>query len=206
MEENNFIITLTGPSQSGKSLVMNKIINLGNIAEFKNKFFTPKKIKKYTTRYLRLDEMKKIQCGEEIDVEYSQKIPEECDLVYQTYGIRYGLDTRQLKKYMSKGISPIIVINDIRAVEEIRKVFPDKVLSLFLFRKIPKLEDFKEEAKGRGNVSEQEIYARYEKAVAIYRTYIENISLFDHVVLNVIEYAWEKLQGSNTILDMQLKF
>lgn len=205
MKKNNFIITLTGPSQSGKSLTMNKIITLGDSEDLKKRFFHPEKIKKYTTRYLRLDELEKIQYGEEIDVQPVRKIPEECDLVYQTYGIRYGLNTEKLKEHLKKGVSPVVVINDIRAVEEIRKSFPNKVLSLFLFRKIPELEDFKEEAKDRGNVSEQEIFARYEKSVAIYRTYIENISLFDHVILNVIEYEPKELYGENTILNQQLR-
>lgn len=205
MRKNNFIITLTGPSQSGKTLVMDKIIQLKDRENFKSYFFCPKKIKKYTTRYLRLHELAQIECGKDIDVEFSRRIPDSCDLVYQTYGIRYGLCTENLRQYMSEGLSPVIVINDIRAVEEIKSVFPGQVLSLFLFRKIPKLEDFKEEAKDRGNVSEQEILARYDKAVAIYRTYIENISLFDHVILNAIEYDSENLYGTNTILDSQIE-
>lgn len=205
MKKTNFIITLTGPSQSGKSLVMDKIICFGDTINSVGGIFCPQKIKKYTTRHLRLDELKQIEKGETADVEFTKKIPEECDLVYQTYGIRYGLVTDDLARYMREGISPVVVINDIRAVEEIRKVFSGKVLSLFLFRKIPELEDFKEEARDRGNVSEQEILARYEKAIAIYRTYIENINLFDHVILNAVEYEPHDLQSRNTILDLQLE-
>ena len=205
MHKNSFIITLTGPSQSGKSLVMNKIICLGEKINLLEKNFRPQKIKKYTTRHLRLEELNQIEKGEIADVEFIKKIPDICDLVYQTYGIRYGLVTKDLDKCLLDGISPIVVINDIRAVEEIRRVFSGKVLSLFLFRKIPELEDFKKEAKERGNVSEQEIFARYEKAISIYKTYIENISLFDHVVLNSIEYMPEELKESGTILDLQLE-
>ena len=76
---------------------------------------------------------------------------------------------------------------------------------MFLFRKIPKLEDFKKEAQNRGNVSEAEVVARYEKAVAIYRIYIENIVLFDNVILNSIEYNFGEEQNQNTILDSQLE-
>lgn len=202
---NNFIITLTGPSQSGKSLVMEKIISIADRINLSGRRFFPKKIRKYTTRQLRLDELERIEKGEKADVEFTKSIPDTCDLVYQTYGIRYGLATKDLEECLNQGISPIVVVNDIRAVEELRKVFSGKVLSLFLFRKIPELIDFKEEAKERGNVSETEIIARYEKAIAIYRVYIENISLFDHVVLNAVEYLQEELIKSNTILDMQLE-
>lgn len=204
MKNKNFIITLTGPSQSGKSLVMNKIMRLEKKINSQGGGFAPKKIKKYTTRHLRLDEVEMGEAGQPADVEFIKKIPEDCDLVYQTYGIRYGLSTEILRKNLMEGFSPIVVINDIRAVEEIRREFPGKVLSLFLFRKIPELVDFQDEAKKRGNVSAQEVTARYEKAISIYKTYVENISLFDHVILNVIEYEPEILMNEETILDFQL--
>lgn len=204
MHINNFIITLTGPSQCGKSLVMDKIISLGEKSDLLENFH-PKKVKKYTTRHLRIDELNQIERGEIPDVEFAKEIPNSCDLVYQTYGVRYGLSTKDLEKYLKEGISPVVVINDIRGVEEIRKFFEGRVLSLFLFRKIPEIEDFKKEAKSRGNVSEQEIYARYEKAVAIYKTYIENISIFDHVILNSVEYMSQELNVKKTILDLQLE-
>lgn len=205
MDINNFIVTITGPSQSGKSLVMNKIIHLAKKINSSERQFFPQKIKKYTTRRLRLEELTQIEKGEVIDVEFTNRIPDICDLVYQTYGIRYGLATKNLEEHLAGGISPIVVINDIRAVEEIRRAFSGRVLSLFVFRKIPELEDFKKEAKGRGNVTEQEIWARYEKAIAIYRTYIENISIFDHVILNAVEYMPNELKRRNTILDLQLE-
>lgn len=205
MSKDNFIITLTGPSQSGKSLIMDKIICLADKINSSGRQFLPQKIKKYTTRHLRLEELVQIERGETADVEFTKRIPDTCDLVYQTYGIRYGLATKDLERYLTCGISPIVVVNDIRAVEEMRRVFSGKVLSLFLFRKIPELEDFKEEAKDRGNVSEQEILARYEKAIAIYRIYIENIGLFDHVILNAVEYKPNELKKRNTILDLQLE-
>lgn len=205
MKYKNFIITLTGPSQSGKSLLMKKVHQLGERLKREDVLFFPEIVKKYTTRYLRLEEEKLIEKGEPPDVEHIHQIPEDCDLVYQTYGVKYGIGTSLMSNQLENGCSPIIVINDIRAVEEIRKFFSGKVLSLFLFRKVPELEDFKKEAQNRGNVSESEVVARYEKAIAIYRTYIENIVLFDNVILNSIEYDSGKEQSENTILDLQLK-
>lgn len=205
MENNNFIITLTGPSQSGKSLVMEKIEQIGIELREKRISFNPQKIRKYTTRYLRLDEMEISENGRDVDVEYVKSIPETCDLVYQTYGVQYGLETMTLGKELKRGNFPVVIINDIRVVEEIKKVFSGKVLSLFLFRKIPELGDFKREAQNRGNVSESEVVARYEKAVAIYRTYIENIVLFDKVILNSVEYIDGGEKSRDTILDRQLR-
>lgn len=205
MNNTNFIITLTGPSQSGKSLVMDKINRLGKELNETGMVFIPKKIKKYTTRHLRIDEMRLIETGKETDVEYVKKIPDECDIAYQTYGVRYGFESKELWNELNKGNSPVVIINDIRVVEELKKIFSGKVLALFLFRKVPEIEDFKKESEDRGNISETEVVARYEKAVAIYRTYIENIVLFDKVILNSIEYPEERVKQENTIIDMQLK-
>lgn len=205
MGNKSFIITLTGPSQSGKSLVMGKIQQLGEELTERGVFFLPKIIRKYTTRYLRWDEERLVENGEQADVEHVSHIPESCDIVYQTYGVRYGIETRTLGEKLEQGHFPVIILNDIRVVEEVRKYFSGKVLSLFLFRKIPQLDDFKKEAQNRGNVSESEVVARYEKAVAIYRTYIENIVLFDNVILNSVEYEFGAEKKRNTILDLQLK-
>ena len=60
--------------------------------------------------------------GEEVDVEYIKNIPDTCDLVYQTYGVRYGIETSILTEELKRGNSPVIVINDIRVVEEIKNL------------------------------------------------------------------------------------
>ena len=73
-----------------------------------------------------------------------------------------------------------------------------------MFRKIPDLSDFRVGAENRGNVSEEQIQERYAKAVAIYRMYIENIALFDRVILNAIEYSKAKLNSKDCIIDRQI--
>lgn len=201
-----FIITVTGPSQSGKSLVLNKIEKLALYLKKEGcRFFKPVRVVKETTRDLRVNEIEAIESGKAIDVKHVPKISDECDLVYQTYGVRYGISTAYLKDLLDEGKSPYVVVNDIRAVEELKKVFPKKVLSLFLFRKIPDLIDFQNEAIHRGNVKETEIKERYEKAISIYRMYIENIALFDRVIINAVEYNEDELNklGKNN-LDKQL--
>ena len=204
MERESFIITLTGPSQSGKSLVMRKIQYLESALQKEGINFLPKIVPKYTTRLYRSEESSLMKQGKDVDVISVPKLPDNCDLIYQTYGVLYGIATEDLKAILNQKKIPIIIINDIRAVEELKKEFPGRVLSLFLCRKIPELEDFKEEANNRGNVTENENRSRYEKAIAIYRVFIENIALFDRILLNAKEYGEEELERVNTIIDIQL--
>ena len=58
------------------------------------------------------------------------------------------------------------------------------VRSLFLFRERPDIRKHQRLARKRGGTDAKAVRKRFEKAQSIYRIYIENIHLFDHVVLN----------------------
>lgn len=183
-----FIITLTGPSASGKSYVIHQIKDVAE--DFVG--FLPINFPKYTTREYRVEEILQKRNGEIPDVVSVDEIPSKCDLVYGTYGKEYGLDTKDLQEKLNHGISPLVVVNDVRAVEELKKVFKGDVLSLFIFRRIPSFRETKKLCNERGNVSDEEIFQRYLKATSLYRIYIENITIFDKVILNVEDASDEK--------------
>lgn len=212
-KNNAFIITLTGPSMSGKSYIIDRIMELKEKFNVENQIiFRPASISKYTTRPYRIEEIRDMLEGKRVDVVSCEKIPDECELKYQTYGKKYGLSIKDIKNHLNNGESPIIIINDVRVVEEIKKSFPQQVLALFLFREIPKLSSFEKIANDRGNTSKDETMDRYNKATAIYRTYIENIALFDRVILNPsrsdnsIDYAQIQIENIvKGVLDGRIK-
>lgn len=204
-QNNAFIITLTGPSMSGKSYVIDRIMELEEKLYSKKKIiFHPIKISKYTTRSYRIEEIENMLKGKTVDVKSCDIIPYYCDLRYQTYGKQYGLSSKSIRDNLQCGNSPIIIINDVRVVEELKKCFPKSVLALFLFREIPKLSSYEKIASERGNSSVNETMDRFNKATAIYRTYIENIALFDRVILNPSRsnnlYDYAQIQIENVIL------
>lgn len=165
------LITLTGPSQAGKS----KVIEL--FLKHKNKVFLPVGVPKFTTRKPRSDD----KPSEVITV---SSLPGELDLVYQQYDVRYGVSSEAIVEQLKKGFSPILVLNDIRLIIDVKKMFGSLTRSIFLFRKPPRDREFVEDASVRGDEISEETVKRFEKAEAIYRIYIENIHLFDHVILN----------------------
>jgi guanylate kinase len=164
------VITLTGPSGSGKSTA------LGYFLKAKNRIFKPVLIPKYTTRAPRDDDS-----GEALCV---ASIPSECDLVYEQYGVRYGLDSQKLFDCLAAGNSPIVILNDVRTVEDVRTALGPVVRSVFVFREGPSLEKYRELGRSRNVQNEGDLSRRFNKAQAIYRIYIENIHLFDHVIIN----------------------
>ncbi len=173
------IITLTGASHCGKSFVRNLFL------ETRNGIFKPVLFKKETTRQARANDD---------DVVHVDKINKNCDFVYEQYGVRYGFSFDKLYEHLKHGESPIIVVNDVRAVEDLRTAVGRQVISIFIYRRPPQLNDFISEELFRlkDKENEKEIQnaqnaarIRQDKAVAIHRIYIENIHLFDNVVLNI---------------------
>ena len=191
-----YIITLTGPSQCGKSTIRNFFINQAS-AKFKPVIF-----KKYSTRPARESEDDTICCN---------TIPQYCDLVYEQYSARYGFRFDDLYDHLEKGESPIIVLNDVRAVEDVRTALRPQVISLFLYRRPPDKNKFFEEEKRRasenilGKVVFDMAQKRFDKAKAIYRIYIENIHLFDNVILNVGDLTYTEKQVEHIVNNLSQK-
>ncbi|HLP47168.1 MAG TPA: hypothetical protein VK469_14550 [Candidatus Kapabacteria bacterium] len=174
------LITLTGPSGSGKSKVIEELLAL------KSESFSPELIPKYSTRAPRKDDGDEIICV--------PTIPHECDLVYEQYGGRYGIELQKIYDLLSRKVSPIVILNDVRTIADIKNAFGGLAHSLFIFREGPKLHYFKKLTEERGVNDESDTLKRFEKAQSIYRIYIENIHLFDHVILN-----------SGTLADLQFQ-
>ena len=79
-------------------------------------------------------------------------------------------------------------MNDVRTVEDIKTKLGGQCFSIFIFREVPNKEHFLKIGKERNEpLNKTEI--RFKKAENIYRIYIENIHIFDKLILNVGEDA-----------------
>ena len=197
-----YIIALMGPSQCGKSFVIKKILN--NACEN----FIPRLVAKQTTRALRQQEIEALERGEDIDVYPVKEIT--ADLAYQTYGRRTGVDIDTLIQVTNKGEVPVVVINDIMAMAKLKKECAKRdgdicVISVFIFRRIPVREEYFEESKKRGNVDAYETQQRFDKAKTVYRIFIENMHMFDYVMLNTTPYKEDELWTDDTRIDLQIR-
>lgn len=192
------IITLTGASHCGKSFIRNMFLQEAN-DNFKPVLFV-----KETTRPARANDD---------DVIHVDKISDGCDFVYEQYGVRYGFSFDKLYDHLKKGESPIIVVNDVRAVEDLRTAAGDQVISIFIYRRPPDITAFENEELHRlKGTSEKERFmaketarTRRDKAVAIHRIYIENIYLFDSVILNITNETEKTRKQVNHIIGKMTK-
>lgn len=202
------IITITGPSMCGKSTVIEQLELIGKTPEYDGKFEIVK-IPKYTTREFRSNEKEAILKNDYASIDVlpvigkyndlpdlnSEELESEklsafkklkCDIVYEQYGSRYGIKLVDLYEHLKNGRSPVIILNDVRTIEDLKSALGKQCFSIFIFREIPNIKHFLAEGKKRDDL-EDTVRARYEKASSIYRIYIENIHLFDKLILNVQE-------------------
>ena len=166
------VIIVTGASGSGKSTAINFFL------EAKCKRYRPELLKKYKTRKKRKAE------SHNEDGIFVSEIPPQCDLVYEQYGDRYGIQLASIFEKLSQGITPIIILNDVRVVQDVKTALGLCVSSVYLFRLPPLLEEYEKIAKQRQRDIGTDALVRFNKANAVYRIFIENINLFDHVILN----------------------
>jgi guanylate kinase len=167
-----FAITISGPSGSGKSTVLQHIQDIGQRFGIRARV-----VNRYTTRERRSDD------GD--DLETVEQIPRICDLVYEQYGDRYGLQSRSFFDCLARGETPIVIVNDIRTVADVKTTLGPLTRTLFVFRSSPRLDGHIKLAHARAVENpEADAERRFAKASALYRIYIENIHLFDHVLVN----------------------
>lgn len=135
---------------------------------------------KFTTRARRKDDDESI-----INVD---KIPDECDYVYEQYGEKYGISSRMLLEYLQQGKIPIVIINDAETIEKLQKKFGISMKSYFIHRERPSREKLIQiYNKTRGIANPDIIEKRYQTAMKIYSMYTDNIGLFDNIILNTAE-------------------
>ena len=227
---NPFIITFTGQSGCGKSFIKGVMQeyckarglsgaepfldyttegDFQNKGDFKPYDFSKFDIKKncllvpfmkYTERAGRGAEDR----GEAISC--PNGIPDECDIIYENYGYRYGVSSMDLVNALNEGLCPLIVLNNVRAIETIRKHFP--TLSLFAYRTQANEEIFLKTEQDRnidGKRTEAQVAkdarTRFSKASALHATWTENMGLFDNLILNVSEGPTDTRKQVFNILD-----
>lgn len=162
------IITLTGPSGSGKSEILKMASNLDSSYVI---------LPKYTTRARRNDDDSSI-----INVD---SLPDNCDYRYTQYGKEYGFSSDAIYECCAKGKKPIVIINDEDTLRKLHNRFGNNVKSYFVHRGKPSLNKLIAICNSRGVTDPDSINTRFEVANNIYRMYTENIRLFDSIILNV---------------------
>lgn len=110
-----------------------------------------------------------------------------CDVVYEHYTRRYGFRISNIVSEVASNKHVVIIVNEIRAIRELRNLFGPLVVPIFVYRSAR--IDTAALMESRGSTDEREVDRRKRKAAVILRRYMENIELYSHVILNTTDDA-----------------
>jgi len=174
----NKIYILSGGPGAGKTELLNAIIKKDS-----NTSITPPK---YSDR-------KKRSSGDDIiTIATDDFNKEEYTFVYSMNNNIYGFKSIDIIECLKKRKNVFIIISDFRTIEEFKKYFGSLVSSIYIFRNMNE-EELNEilEKRHKVNANNQadieddtENKIRKNRLYFIQRQYVENIALFDHIILN----------------------
>lgn len=171
------IYVLCGGSGSGKTELLNMILG--------DKIINAVTPKKYSNRKKRNND------DDVITVNESEFSKEEFTFVYAMNDYFYSFKAGDIINLLKTGKNVFLIISDLRIVEEIKKFFGIHVCILYLFRNMTETELHKilEERNITSPIISQEKIEtekkiRTNRLYLIQRQYVENIAMFDHVILN----------------------
>lgn len=170
---------ISGSSGSGKTELLDLIQNQAT----SKAVLAPK----YSTR----NERK----GEFDDIRHVDRInDEEYTFVYPMNNYTYGIKAEEITDLLGRGYNVFIILSDLRIVEEVKQFFGSIAVSLYIFRnlssdQLEKVLEEREMARGINQVDtvplERQRQTRLNRLYFIQRKYVDNITLFDHIILNI---------------------
>lgn len=172
---NSKLYILFGAPGSGKSLACDllKEITVGRL----------KIIQKETTRPSRE--------SDGLEITTVDTISKKCDFRYSQYGYDYGFSSLDIWNNFKKGVSTIVIVNDIRTIKLLNKKFGCLAQSIYVHSNIDrtKIEEISKQRYPKADdvFLAKDVAKRIEKIKTIHRKYIENTYLFNAAVVNIYE-------------------
>jgi guanylate kinase len=163
------IIIVAAGSFSGKDDLVNAMIHI-----------EPNKVTAYqkgTTRPKKPDD------NNELKHFATKELPATYDLTYEANGYQYGISTKDLWNELSREKIVLIVLSDLELIKSLRQKFNQICSVIYLHSNIDK----EELEKARTEMNKVE-FAKREKSIAeLHEIYVNNMNVFDHVLLNTSE-------------------
>jgi len=168
LSSKQLLIVLSGPSGAGKDAVLSRLKESGYPIEF---------ITTVTTRPQRAEEENNVAYHFVSTEDFQQMLKNEELLEWaNVYGNWYGVPKEPVKQALEAGQDTLIKI-DIQGAASIKKMLPQAV---FIFIMPPSMEELTARLKERRTESHFDLELRLKTA----ETEIEQLPLFDYVILN----------------------
>lgn len=175
------LFIISGSAGSGKSLLLKTIQS--------QSIFPAATAPKYSTRPERVNEFDDTKHVNQIN-------DEEYTFVYPLQTHVYGIKAEEITALLAQGYNVFVALSDLRVVEEVKRYFGSLAVSLYIYRNLSsrQLRQILDEREKRRNPAEpkpitftKEGKSRINRLYLMQRQYVENITLFDHAILNTGE-------------------
>lgn len=161
------VIVIAGGSFTGKDRLVNAMIQI-----------EPNKVmayKKGTTRPKKP--------GDNDELIHLDSLGGRYDFTYEKNGYQYGVSVNEIWDNLSAEKIVLIVLSDLLVIEKLKIAFPGICTAIYLHANLDP-DELKAEKE---RLSEDEFTKRKRSASELRTAYIENLSTFDHVLLNTSE-------------------
>jgi guanylate kinase len=113
----------------------------------------------------------------------SKQLPDTYDFIYEKNSYQYGLSTKGLWNELSREKIVLIVLSDLELIKSLKRKFNQICSVIYLHANIDK----EKLEKARAEMSAEEFDKREKSSVELHEIYVNNINVFDHVLLNTSE-------------------
>jgi len=159
---------VVGSPGSGKDILVRAVYDFGSQhAEI---------IPKHTDRAIRIDNGPEMICPNQEGFAL-----DKCDIVYDNFGTKYGIKSTRIWRGLRKGISQVLVVSNVDAINNLRSIFGSMVVLLYVHSEVSP-ENFKQQETKHGNVSNY-IERRVGKYRMAFDAFLTNYLAFDHVLI-----------------------
>jgi guanylate kinase len=161
------IIIIAGGSFSGKDKLVNAMIQM-----------EPKKVLSYQKGATRPKNK-----NDNDELLHLKKLNKRYNIKYNKNGYEYGLSSKDIWTSLAKEKIVLIVLSDLESIKKIKSIFQEICVVIYLHANI----DFEELEKARTELDNKEFDKRKNSLNELHKTYISNMDIFNHVLLNTSE-------------------
>lgn len=161
------IFIIAGGSFSGKDKLVNAMIQM-----------EPKKILSYQKATTRIESE-----NDNGELLHLKELTETYDITYNKNGHKYGLSSNQIWSSLAKERITLIVLSDLESIKKIKSIFQEICVVIYLHANI----DFEELERAKIELENKEFIKRKNSLDELQKIYINNMDIFNHVLLNTSE-------------------
>jgi guanylate kinase len=163
------IIIIAAGSFAGKDDLVNAMIHI-----------EPNKVTAYqkgTTRPKQSDDKNELKHFS------AEKLPDTYDLIYEANNYQYGISTIGLWNELAREKIVLIVLSDLNLIKSLKQKFNQICSVIYLHANTDK-----DELEKARKVMSSDVFSKREKSIAkLHEIYVNNMNIFDHVLLNTSE-------------------